>query len=677
MPAAVLLVDLGTRHVTFANDQARRLAPGLVLPAPLLEWAERAGFDGESSPFARIVSGEEATELLPTPEGVGTRLAWMTGFPLDEAAGLGATALLVLRDLGDGAPAEVESASGVRDRAVVAMDVSFTITDPALPDNPLVFVNPAFTRTTGYGFNEAVGRNCRFLQGPETDPADVNRIREALRDRRSITVTLLNYRADRTPFWNELSLSPVFDGHSALTHYVGVQVDVTARIAAERQREAAFAAEREARAEAERARAAAEVAQARLSLLAEATSLLTATLNVDEAMDRLARLAVPLLADWCAVDLVEDGGPAHRVALAHVDPAGVALIRRADELRPRHLAPGSMTARVLADGEPLMARELTDNHFVGIAYDEEQLDLYRQLECRSAMVLPLRARRQNLGTMTLVTTSLSDRQFAPSDLELAKDLARRAALAVDNARLYTREHEVAEALQRSLLPVLPDLPGLSLAARYLASSVGAQIGGDWYDVLDLPDGAVGLAIGDVMGHDLSAAAAMGQFRSVLRSYAWEGDPTSAVLDRLDQLVQGLEMAQLATAVYARLEPAEGYPATLRYANAGHLPPVLRAPTGAARFLDGGQSVLLGASVEGQRAEASELVVPGTTLVLYTDGLIERRGEAIDQSLAMLLDAVEACSPDADPETLCDELLEGIDSETLSDDIALLVVRADS
>lgn len=540
----------------------------------------------------------------------------------------------------------------LRDRALSAADVSFSISDPKQPDNPLVWVNPAFTRVTGYGYEEAVGRNCRFLQGPDTDPAMVDELRTAIRSGRSVTVTLLNYRADGTPFWNEVAISPVRDERGELTHFVAVQTDVTERVEAERDRQAA---------------------QVRLSLLAEASTLLTATLDVGEALDRLARLTVPLLADWCAVDLVEDSGEAAQVAIASADPDAAELVRMAEQVLPRHRNPGSISAQVLSTGEAILVPEVTEERLVAMARTDEQLAFYLKLESRSALAVPLRARRQVLGVLTLVATSVSERRFTERDLELAKDLARRAALAVDNARLYTREHRMAEALQLSLLPALPEVPGLAVAARYLAAGQNTQVGGDWYDVLPLPDGATALAIGDVMGHDLSAAASMGQLQSVLRSYAWEGGAPGVVLDRLDRLVQGLEMAQLATAVFARLEPrASGN--LLRYANAGHLPPLLRTADGSARYLEDGRSVLLGASIDGHRAEATEPLAPGSTLLLYTDGLVERRRRGIDEGLDWLRDVVVATDPAADPEALCDAVLAALGSAPLDDDVALLAVR---
>jgi hypothetical protein len=188
-----------------------------------------------------------------------------------------------------------------------------------------------------------------------------------------------------------------------------------------------------------------------------------------------------------------------------------------------------------------------------------------------------------LGALTLLTQHPYGRRYGPRDVHLAADLAGRAGLAVDNARLYETEHAAAVTLQRTLLPAVPDVAGLQIAARYLVGVDGNQVGGDWYDVLQLPDGAVGIAVGDVVGHDLRAAAAMGQLRGVVRSYAWGGDQPGSVLDRCDQLVQGLEMAAMATAVYARLDPPDpDGTRTLHYANAGHPTPLLLTPEGRGR-----------------------------------------------------------------------------------------------
>ena len=501
--------------------------------------------------------------------------------------------------------------SGLRDRAVLATDVSFTISDPGQPDNPLIWVNPAFSRITGYSAEEAAGRNCRFLQGPETAPAAVAAMRGALERRESVTVTLLNYRKDGTAFWNEVSMSPVFDGAGRLTNFVGVQADVTARVAAEREREAAYRA--------------AEEAQGRLTVLAEVSAALSSTLDVSEALGRLAGQLVPALADWCAMDMLTPQG-VRRVAVAHRDPAKTEIVRSI----PPIFSGESTIRRVIEAGQPVLYRHVDEELLRRTGGPRERIALVREAGVRSVIVVPLRARSRVLGALVLCLTG-DERAYDESDLELAADIGRRAGLAVDNARLYSKEHDVAVALQRSMLPALPDVPGLETSAHYFAGSDRADVGGDWYDVLPLPDGSVGVAIGDVMGHDLTAAAAMGQLRSVLRSYAWEGHRPADVLDRLDRLVQGLGMAQLATCVYGRLERVEGG-ALLHYANAGHLPPVVQGRDGAVQVLDGGKSVLIGAPGRADgtgRADASAYLSRGSTLLLYTDGLVEDRNTDVD------------------------------------------------
>jgi PAS domain S-box-containing protein len=572
--------------------------------------------------------------------------------------------LAVLRAVDDALAVDAGEAA-IRDRAVVAAGLSFTITDARRPDNPLVFVNPAFERTTGYSRAEVQGRNCRFLQGPDTDSRAVQQVRQAIERQQHATITLLNYRKDGTAFWNELSLSPVHDAQGELTHFVGIQADVTARVHVEQERERHLIAERTARAEAERA-------QRRLALLAEATSMLAATLDVDESLDRLTGLVVPLMADWCTVHLLATDGSVQRVASRHRDADKLPLLRRLEELQPEGLSDDSCTAKVLGGG-PATLIEVDESALLGGISDPELVEVYRQVGLRSAIVVPLRARNHVLGVLSLFTDG-SGRTFDSDDLSMAADLARRAALTVDNARLYSREHEVAEQLQRSLLPQLPDVPGLDRAARYLPGSTAAQVGGDWYDLFALPDGTVGIAVGDVMGHDMTAAAAMGQLRSVLQSYAWQGSSPAVVLDRLDQLVQGLDMAQLATCLYGRLEPPrDGGPGRLRLANAGHLPPALRSPDGAVRLVGTEASLLVGAALGIERDEVQEPIETGTVLVLYTDGLVEHRGRPIDEGLEALTRALSS-APEGDADAICEHLLAELTDGDLDDDVALLVVR---
>lgn len=535
-----------------------------------------------------------------------------------------------------------------------------------LPDQPLVWVNPAFEQTTGYPPEQVLHRNCRLLQGPATDPATVRRVGDAIRRREPVTERLLNYRRDGTAFWNEVSLAPLFDPDGRCTQYVGVQSDVTAQVEADRQRDEAvdtaaraLLAERVARAEAEQA-------QQRLALMAEATTLLAGTLQLDESLQWLCALVVPLLADWVTVHLIDDAGRPGQSASRHRG-GQPELLRRYAELQRAALDDAVPMQTALRTGELQLARraELP-------ATDPALAEVIDELGLHEVLYVPLAARRQVLGVMSLVSGSAA-REFTDEDRQLVTDLARRAALAMDNARLYAAEHETALALQRSLLPQMPTVAGLDLAAAYLPGGEGAEVGGDWYDVLPLPDGTVGLAVGDVMGHDLAAASAMGQLRSVLRSYAWEGDGPGLVLDRLDRLVQGLGMAQLATCVYARLDRDGPGPATLRYANAGHHAPMLRLPDGTVRRLDGGAGVLIGVAPGGERPEAESPLPPGSVLLLFTDGLVESRARDLDAGLDEVAGLLRAHDPADGAGTLVDALTALASRHGVEDDVCILAV----
>ena len=561
------------------------------------------------------------------------------------------------------------------EQVLAALDVSFTIADPRQPDCPLVWANAAFSRTTGYAHDEVIGRNCRFLQGDGTDPVVVARLRDGIAAGRPVHAVLLNYRKDGSRFWNELNLSPIRDADGVLTHYVGVQADVTAAVTA------AYADER---------------ARRRLEVLGRATGELGAALDGEQSLGDFARAVVPELADICVVNLVASGEgsarrPARQAAVAAVDPAAAELLDRIARESSARDNPRALLGRALLHREPQLVAEVTEEAIQDGTAGTGTTDLYRQLNLRSVIIAPMVARGRLLGAISLLTTSASGRTYAAADLALAEDLARRAALAVDNAWLYAREHTVAETLQRSLLPELPEVPGLQLAARYRPAHASAQVGGDWYDVLPLPDGTVGFAIGDVMGHDLAATAGMGQMRSVLRSYAYEGAAPVDVLKRLDRLVIGLDPDRLATVVYGVLLRADaacpalpGTAGLLRYANAGHLPPLLKLPDGEVRRLEGGQGVLIGGTLPDMTPppwqEARELVPAGSLLVLYTDGLVEHRGGDLGDGLTALQDALtELDTGPADgpvcASVIADALLDRVlDADAQEDDAALLVAR---
>jgi serine phosphatase RsbU (regulator of sigma subunit) len=419
------------------------------------------------------------------------------------------------------------------------------------------------------------------------------------------------------------------------------------------------------------AREAAEAARARVALLAEATSVLTETLEPTIALERLATLLVPGLADWCRVDLLDETVGVRRAAMAHVDPTTEAAVRAVEDGVPVDPTGDAPVAQVLRAGRPVLLRETSDEVLVASARTRDQLGVYRSLGLRSLLVVPLEARGEVLGALTLGSAQ-SDRRFDEDDLALARDLGRRAGLAIDNARLYQQEHRTAAVLQQALLPKqLSAVPGLALAARYLPATTGAEVGGDWYDVLALADGRVGLVIGDVVGHDIEAAGVMGTLRHALRAYAWVDGGPASVIRRVDELALGPEPDALATLIYATYDPLRH---SLAWSSAGHPPPLVVRPDGRADYLLGANSTLVGVGPDVDRTEREVTLEIGTTLVLYTDGLVETREHSLTDGLDRLASLAENRSS-ASPDDLVDVLLADVlAAEQRKDDVAILVAR---
>src|SRR3954453_2656535 len=386
----------------------------------------------------------------------------------------------------------------------------------------------------------------------------------------------------------------------------------------------------------ERVRITAEAADRsdKIRFLADSSVELSSSLDYETTLRKVARLAVPWFADWCAISLDQDG-ELRTLAVAHVDPEKIAM---AEELQRRYPAdPNDEQGayQVLRTGRSQLVPEVTDEMLAAAVPDPAHPRLLRELNLRSAMTVPLKVQDRVLVVITWVAGD-GGRRFGVEDLAFGEDLAHRAALAIDTAQLHSELSEVATRLQRAILPAeLPVLPGWETAASYLQAG-HSDAGGDFYDVTPLPDGRLAVFVGDVMGRGVTAAAAMAQMRAAIRALVAVDPDPGAVLVALDRLFEHYDFHQLVTVVYAVADPAND---RIVVANAGHPPPVVRRADGSVEVVAGEPGLLLGAG-GGERSPISVPFTCGDVLLCYTDGLVERRDEDIEAGVQRL---VRACA----------------------------------
>jgi serine phosphatase RsbU (regulator of sigma subunit) len=431
---------------------------------------------------------------------------------------------------------------------------------------------------------------------------------------------------------------------------------------------------------------AAEQAARRSALLAAVTEQLTGTMDAERAVAYLAQLVVPALADWCVVTLVDDEGPAggrrglRDVGWAHADEAMRTTLDAYAERRIPALREDSFLFRALVTGRSVVVDSGATAAVQQVLAPGELHDLIAELAPESLVVLPLRGRGRTVGLLTLFNGSARGPMTA-ADRETAVDLAGRAGLALDSSRLYRQQRDLAAGLQRSLLtsPVQPD--HVQIVVRYTPAAEAADVGGDWYDAFLQPDGATVLVIGDVIGHDTEAAAAMGQARTVLRSLgAVDHHGPAEVLRRTDEVLDTLRTGIIATALVGRLEQDDDLRdqglTRLRWSSAGHPPAVAVPADGGVRFLAGEKAdLLLGVVPDTARQEHEAVLGYGATVLLYTDGLIEARDQPIEEGLQRLQETMTDLAADDLPlDDLVDRLLERMLPPQPEDDVALVAVR---
>lgn len=523
-----------------------------------------------------------------------------------------------------------------------------------------LYINDALAQINGVPPARHLGRRIDdIVPGPIYEPMHAT-LQAVLGDGVARTITLPGRTtaagAPTEPRWWANSFHRLEDAAGAILGLVGVIVEVT---------------------EAHRVREALAGARSRLALLDEAATRTGTTLDVNRACKELTRLFVPRLADMALVDVLDAKGGADPLAhgpmrLRRISFTTVPRLAKAVKLG----AVGSVStppmtaavARCLTEQRPIVVNLPSPQQAAALAARADRMDTYRGLSLHSAIFVPLSVRRELVGAVTLVRAGDSP-PFSDQDVDLVADLCRRAATGISNAKRFAREHENALILQQALIykPKAPH-PDLRVASRYLPAGRGTEIGGDWYDTVALPGGKSLLVVGDVMGHGFEAAATMSEYRAVLRTLAMQSERPREILREAQRVTEGLGFERVATCLVAAVDPGAR---TCEFANAGHMPPLLVHPERGSELVEVPIDPPLGVGPR-DFEQATVAFGPGDVLLLYTDGLVERRGTDIEESLARLRGL------DLDPgrplERLLDAALAGMDAGESEDDVALLAAR---
>ena len=409
-------------------------------------------------------------------------------------------------------------------------------------------------------------------------------------------------------------------------------------------------------------------------LLPRAVRALSGSTNAARALTDLAGLLVPELADWCLADEMQPPDLVTRlVAVGRDGPLGLPLGLGPVEIRRYSAQAVGLLARLVDAPGRRLRLSAAQLGSLTASPDERvraQAELAMALGTTDVLLLGLTSQDDVLGVLTL---GRSGGEFSSRDVEQLTDVAALAGLALDRVRLRRLQRSISTALQQSLLPELPRVSGLTLAARFTPAGQGLDVGGDWYDAFLLPDGGVAVVVGDATGHDALAAARMAQLRNLLRAVAVDRlDPPAGTLTRLDEILDHVASGLSGTCVYAQVtSTVQG--SSLRWSSAGHLPPVLLR-AGVAELLDTPPDLMLGVQLDTPRHDHVRDLQEGDLLVLYTDGLVEDRRTGLDQRLEVLRRLVEQHASDG-PEVLADHLIRELASR--EDDVAVLVARVDS
>jgi PAS domain S-box-containing protein len=419
-------------------------------------------------------------------------------------------------------------------------------------------------------------------------------------------------------------------------------------------------------------RSRAAVAEERYKFLLQASTMLSSALDSNAALEVLAHTAVPALADLCMIDMVNEEGDVERIAV-HGSEGFSALVERLKARSPDSKG-GHPAIRVLQTGEPVLVPEASEELLRALAPDEESLQMLKYLDLSSCLCVPIVA-RSSFGTLTLLNSGGHGRRYGESGLALAQDLARRAALALDNAKLFEASNQLALTLQRSLLPAaIPKIPGAEVAARYHAAGEGNQVGGDFYDLFQTGDDGWAAVMGDVCGKGAEAAALTALARHTIRAAKMQLRKPRRILAFLNQVVmQSRHSERFMTVAYCRLRP-HGKGIRVTIARAGHLAPLVLRRDGRV-MAEGRAGSLIGVLAEPELSDRVLELGPGDSMILYTDGVTEARGLEGRFGQPRLTALLRECAG-LDAEAIADRIEEevlGFQVGPLRDDMALMVI----
>jgi PAS domain S-box-containing protein len=682
LPVAVLLIDPHSGAVTWANSRADRLAGGAFPRGTDRFGTGTSGFQALNAETGEPLRLEESPSHIAAQTG-----RRVDGVHIDIVTSEGRISVVasaeVIPPIGDMASAvvvsfedvtELRTAQRTAEDAKALIDTLFASAPIGLGyfdrDLRFVRVNDALAEMNGLPAEEHLGRTIGEVL-PDIDQTVITKLQRVVDTGEPVTGYELHGQTPAEPAAQRTWLEGLYPVRGAAGEILGVgvvTVDITERKAAEAERERALVAERAAR-------AAAEAAARRARFLAEASGLLDRSLDYDETLESIAVLAVPDIADWCTVDALEHG-ELRNVVVRHVDPEKTAFGERL--LGTFHYPPDAPNGppEVVRTGRSELLPEITDEMLVANARNDEHLEMLRELGMRSVMVVPMISRARMLGTITFVSAE-SSRQFDEDDVLLAEDLGRRAAVAFDNARLYSERAQIARTLQESLLPPqLPTIPGVEVAARYLAAGEGIEVGGDFYDLFEVRPGDWAIVMGDVCGKGADAAALTALARYTLRATARpEAQPSDALQTLNDEVLRQRGDGRFITVAYARLAPGADGGARAVLSIGGHPSPIVLRAGGGAEAV-GTPGTLLGVVPDPALANDTIELGPGDTLFLYTDGVTEAYAPEHLLEVEDVARIVAACAgaDAADLVKRVEDEVRSLGAGQPGDDIAMLALR---